>query len=667
MKIIRRKIINSIPTPCLCVLYLCTIMTTVSFTACTKDDPDPVVVTDDKPFYYDRYIDESVLPGDDFFRYVCGKWVDDTTIPVLYDQATQKMGEVTDQVLQESNDPVISTVRRLATVSETNDSACFQVLKSRIDYLSAISTQEELLAAFSQLHQWGYTPLVRQSVYVSYGGVITPLIASEWPSSLLNYPLAIHDYDLLSDYIWKLCVSLRLLGFTDERIAEIHDNALIIEEIEMDLYDYEYLYRFTEHKPRPLTRGNNKSNDLTIVCDLMGIGDLANHIELYDDKIMQIIDILLDGADESIALMRDYMILHIMGQDFKFVRRLSPNYSSNYRLLEAMKNATYHMCRVQAETVGEKILYKEQCREIMENLRTILIERIAQLDWMSDATKKEAQKKARQMTFLIGYPDQWNDEFTPVITDTTLIEAASSLRRHSADCMHKIVWRLMHTNGWDYWYNVTRFSLPNALYSPGNNQLLIMPAFITAPYFDNEQSDAALYATSYVFAHEICHGFDAGGANYDEFGNRRNWWTDEDRITFNQKQQQLITLYNQFEHYPGQPADGKKTLTENMADLGGVTLAYEAYSRHLKAQGFSGEQYDGQLRKFWISYAMTIGSDNSERNLEDLKWTYQNDNHSAPHNRVNGIVRLFDDWYRLFNVQPGDKLYLAPEDRLKIW
>ena len=114
-------------------------------------------------------------------------------------------------------------------------------------------------------------------------------------------------------------------------------------------------------------------------------------------------------------------------------------------------------------------------------------------------------------------------------------------------------------------------------------------------------------------------------------------------------------------------ACGKKTLTENMADLGGVTLAYEAYSLHLKTQGFSGEQYDEQLKKFWISYAMTAGSLNDERNIERIKWMYLYDNHSAPHNRVNGIVRLFDDWYRLFDVQPGDKLYLAPEDRVRIW
>ena len=135
---------------------------------------------------------------------------------------------------------------------------------------------------------------------------------------------------------------------------------------------------------------------------------------------------------------------------------------------------------------------------------------------------------------------------------------------------------------------------------------------------------------------------------------------------FEKKQQQMINLWSQLEAYPGQPADGKKTLDENLADLGGVTLAYEAYKRRLKAQGFSGHQLDDQLRKFWLSYAYQW-SDEFERNIEWLKWRYDTDEHSACHNRINGIARLFDDWYRLFDVKPTDALYLAPEDRVKIW
>ena len=134
----------------------------VVLTSCTHDI-DNTVVTDDKPFSYDQYMDKSVRPGDDFFRYACGKWIDDTSIPSLFNQATQNVEKVRPPLLRESNDPAVSAMRQLVLATEDDDSADFEVLKSRIDYLSAISTQEELLAAFAQLRQWGYTPLVSLS------------------------------------------------------------------------------------------------------------------------------------------------------------------------------------------------------------------------------------------------------------------------------------------------------------------------------------------------------------------------------------------------------------------------------------------------------------------------------------------------------------------------
>ena len=638
----------------------------VVLTSCT-DYIDNPVVTDDKPFSYDLYMDKSVRPGDDFFRYACGKWIDDTSIPSLSDQATQKMVEVTDQLLVKSQDPTVSAMRQLVLAARADDSADFLVLKSRIDYLSAISTQEELLAAFTQLQQWGYTPLVRLST-TDNDGVIIPLITSERPSMYLHYAMAYNDLDMLTNYAWDLCENLRNFGFTEERITEIHKNAMVIEEKEMYIYDDSNANQITRPRPQPLplTRSDDDAYYRKIFRELMGIGDLADQAMISNGEILSFFDYLLDGSDEAIAVLRDYMIFYVLGQDFVFVRRMEPDYGELTRLDEAMKFATYHMYRLLVEARGEEI-HKERCREIMEDIRTILIERIDRLDWMSSATKQEAKKKARQMKFLIGYPDQWSDEFTPVIKETTLLEAVTSLRRQSVEWIHKIAGQSTQTRAWDYYCMNHRFSLVNAWYEKAYNQLWITPAYIMAPLFDQEQNEATLYATAYVFAHEISHGFGGGGSYYDEVGNYRDWWTAEDRTAFEQKQQQMITLYNQLEAYPGQPANGEKTLNENMADLGGVTLALEAYKRRLKKQGFSGEQLDEQLRKFWLSYVMVIGADYYERNLDMLKWNYLHDSHSAGHNRINGIARLIDDWYRLYDVKPTDKLYLAPEDRVKIW
>ena len=144
----------------------------------------------------------------------------------------------------------------------------------------------------------------------------------------------------------------------------------------------------------------------------------------------------------------------------------------------------------------------------------------------------------------------------------------------------------------------------------------------------------------------------------------KNWWTEDDKQAFQQKQQQLIARFNELEQLPGVKADGEKTLSENMADLGGFALAYELWNAKQVADGLSGEALRSQQRQFFMSYADLTRRHETESSLTNQLTT---DKHSANHNRVNGIVRLTDTWYDLFGVKPGDKLYLAPADRVKIW
>lgn len=647
------------------------VMTMMSCTNDIGDNPAPAVVTDDKPFKHDKYIDSTVRPGDDFFRYACGKWIDDASLSYPLNETSNILDAAYGQMFILSDDPVMTAVRQLVAAAETDDSADRALLKSRIDYLESITTQEELLAAFSQLHQWGYMPLLRLSCFVS-NGVICPFLNTEKTSFSINNAMTVKDDKMLGDTVWELCYDLcdeeRGFGFTYDRALEIYHHALEVERLEMDTWDFWYNMRCRELRPkRNLTRNADSQQLVQQVCELMGIGELADQMSFINYQTQsKLIEMLLEGSEESIAMMRDYLICYVMGQDFLLIPSLTPHIYSDLRVKEAMTYSRHYLFRVTVEFVKEAI-HKEECVRIMEELRQLLIERIGQLDWMSEATKLEAQKKAWQMTYCIGYPDQWNEEFTLRIERTTLLEAVSGMRRQAAEQMHRLIGRDMQTHGWDYWVEDCPSWTMNAFYEPSSNQLCILPGELMAPLFDPEQSEAALYAHASTFGHEICHGFDAGGSSYDETGAMRDWWTDEDRAVFEQKQQQLIDLWNQLEHYPGQSANGQQTLNENIADLGGATLALEAYMRRIKAQGFTGQQYDEQLRKFWLSYALLRGADEAERDLEMLKNYYVTDSHSAGHNRVNGIARLIDDWYRLYDVKPSDKLYVAPEDRVKIW
>jgi putative endopeptidase len=154
------------------------------------------------------------------------------------------------------------------------------------------------------------------------------------------------------------------------------------------------------------------------------------------------------------------------------------------------------------------------------------------------------------------------------------------------------------------------------------------------------------------------------GAKYDAHGFENNWWADEDMANFKLLHQKMIDRYNELEQAPGVMADGEMTLNENIADLGGMALAYDLWNKKLQADGLSGQQLRHQQRQFFVSYADTWKSYTTDEKLIKQK---KKDKHSANHNRVNGLSRLSDDWYTLFGVEPGDKLYVAPADRVKIW
>jgi predicted metalloendopeptidase len=285
---------------------------------------------------------------------------------------------------------------------------------------------------------------------------------------------------------------------------------------------------------------------------------------------------------------------------------------------------------------------------------------------MSASTKVEARKKAEAMKFYIGYPDQWNDKLTPVVEGDVLLATVTQLRQNAVQTISSIRGRNADVLGWDLWACMAQFTTDNAFYLSTANSLVILPAWICKPRFDNDLSEAAVYAVTTTFGHEFCHGFDAGGAKYDENGYYRDWWAPVDQAAFQAKQQIMIDLFNQLEVIPGLMADGQKTLKENMADYGGQELALECYKQRLTEQGFKGTQFDEQIKKFFLSFAhIWKGEEELDQSL--LEYYYHNDNHSANHNRVNGMMRLQDDWYRLYDVKPTDKLYLAPEDRVKIW
>jgi putative endopeptidase len=216
----------------------------------------------------------------------------------------------------------------------------------------------------------------------------------------------------------------------------------------------------------------------------------------------------------------------------------------------------------------------------------------------------------------------------------------------------------------------------NACYIASGNYMNILPAYMLSPNYDPNVNDAHNYANMMAWGHEIIHGFDTDGAKFDQKGNWGSLWANEaDSQEFQKRAQQLIDYYSSFDVMPfetGLKNDGAFTVAENVADLGGFYLAYDSYVKHLKSQGFTGDQLRLQKQRFYEAYGyFWSGKWTAEhaknRTLGNESKGVEQDVHSLFRERVNGVVTNTDDWYDLFDVKPTDKLYLAPVKRIRIW
>lgn len=288
-----------------------------------------------------------------------------------------------------------------------------------------------------------------------FDGVMQPVLTVGASDPIKKGAVALYQ-PMMAQIFSSTIHAMNFANFSEERMTEICNHAVEIQELELTAaIDIFSLLKKDESQTRSRLR-RATSSDYSRVLELMGVGELADKTLIYADydeqreALDKIVDMLLAGTDESIAKMRDYMIYHVMGHDYYFIPSASKGISSNIRLSIAFNYIKYYRYRMLTEAYGKEKINKATCQAMMEEFRSILIERIGQLDWMSDATKQAAQKKAREQLYFIGYPDQWNEEFTPAIQGNTLLEVVSNMRRQSANFSHKMVGRNMKTNGWDF-------------------------------------------------------------------------------------------------------------------------------------------------------------------------------------------------------------------------
>ncbi|HTB67614.1 MAG TPA: M13 family metallopeptidase [Steroidobacteraceae bacterium] len=303
---------------------------------------------------------------------------------------------------------------------------------------------------------------------------------------------------------------------------------------------------------------------------------------------------------------------------------------------------------------------KAKMQQLVADLRAALSERIDALDWMTPETKTRAHEKLAAFTPKIGYPDTWKDYSTLVVKRDDPIGNG----RRAAQ--------------WWWDYQVARIDKPvdrsewgmtpqeiNAYYNPLNNEIVFPAAILQPPFFDPNADAAVNYgAIGAVIGHEIGHGFDDQGRKFGPDGSMRDWWTPKDAQVFNGRTARLIKEFSGFEALPGLHVNGATTIGENIGDLGGLNMAHEAYRLSLKGKpapvidGLTGDQ------RFFLAYAQVWREKYREGSLREI---VMSDVHSPARFRVNGPLPNIDAWYVAFDVKPGDKMYLIPEERVRIW
>ena len=637
-------------------------------------------------FMHEDWMDRSVKPGDSFWDFALGGWFqtrDDDDIGT-WGQMEKIIKQKLNSHLNDYDSPVAGKLMKLLTQPAPEKS---EEIKAINDFLATLKldgdvSKADLLRNFGKLTDIGCYALVSTGC-IPRGGQMTymlgpgvPYYYQEVNANITKLRSVQYNEEIEKEFKKEINFILGNLMGLDIESPDVKAKADGIYKIQKTLTDMFYSISDTDVKtgqiqlkemqPATLqslnvrTRGNEDEDLKAVFNEAFHVNE-ATYIVEEIDKVLTMVD------EYSIDTWLLYMQYYVYAR-FSSLLRYTDHYDSEtilyrIRLLFPAATIDYDLAMLMENSDPEG------CREMLEGMRRRMIERIGQLDWLGSDTKAKAQEKMKAMVFSVGRPEHlFIDDFE--ITGSTAIEAGIQYMKQLKVYQRSLAGQSAFGKAWetfvcnDVYGTIFPVTTANAFYMAKCNELVILPAYIMPEVFPADKDNAQRYAMSVVFGHELTHGFDPEGANYDAKGVKINWWTNEDMANFKLLQQKMIARYNELEQLPGVKADGEKTLAENIADQGGTALAYDLWNEKLQADGLSGEQLRHQQRQFFVSNA-----DVWRRYCTDerLAYTLKTDVHSANHNRVNGIMRLMDEWYDLFGVKPGDKLYVAPADRVKIW
>ena len=644
--------------------------------------------------------DASVKPGDDFNRYASGHWIDSYVLKdyetnygsfnELRDRAEDQVHGLIDGLAKQpglqqgSNGQKVRDYYASYMGRAARDAAGIKPLQPVLDRYAAISTKADLVAAFANSDLDGGNAPVGFGIGADRKDPDHYLVSL----SVGGLGLPDRDYYLNPDqrfarireaYVMHIQRMLAFAGVTGADAALRAQDILTLEtRLAKPQWD------------RAKKRDRDKTYNVVTFAELrkqypgfdwaawlranqMPQPDRVNNVT--PDAVQPVLDVI-DAT--PLATWRDYLSFHAIDGNAGLLSRQvdEASFEFNGKVLGGQKVQRDDWKRAVAmvggmgglgDAVGELYVaryFKPEAKAAMdtlvENLRAALRTNIEKLDWMGDATKAQAYRKLATFRPKIGYPSKWKDYSGVAISPTDLFGNALALRKYNRADDNRRIGQKTDREEW----GMTPQTV-NAYYNASFNEIVFPAAILQPPFFDVNADAAVNYgAIGAVIGHEMGHGFDDQGSKSDADGIQRNWWTDEDRARFEQRTKALGAQYDAYCPLDGQCVNGALTMGENLGDLGGISMAYTAYQLSLSGKpapvidGLSGDQ------RFFLAWAQVWKGKYRDESLLTLIKTNP---HSPVMYRANGPLRNFDPWYKAFDVKAGEKMYLAPDQRVRIW
>jgi putative endopeptidase len=666
---------------------------TVFLVSCSKkegDFQDPLITNRDT----------TVSPSVDFFHYANGGWFKKNPIPntessngifrMIGDTINAQIKDICEKsaknadAVKGSNEQKIGDFYASGMDTLAIEKAGLKPLAMEFAKIEAVNDVPSLMNTIGYLHTIGASPAF--SFYVSQDDKISSKHAVFFSQGGLG--LGSRDYyfntdeqtlKIRNEYLKHLQSMMQLLGNSPE-VSKAASNTIL--KLETDLAQNS---RKLEAMRDPIknynkmTLGQFKSLTPAIawenVLPKLGIAKLDTVIVGQPEFYKGLNKVI---SSYSIADWKTYLKWDLVNSYAAFLNNAieKQNFAFYSTIMNGVKEQKPRWKRIVEQTdgsLGELVgqVYvseylpkgsKEKLLEIGNNIRDVYADHIKKLDWMSAATKQKALQKLGKIVMKVGYPDKWKDMSMVNINRSTYCANVMATNKWSYNFMIKKYGKPVDRTEWDMYPQTY-----NAYYNPSNNEIVVPACNILVPGFEGRMpDDAILYGIigGSTFGHEITHGFDDQGSQYDDKGNLKNWWTAEDLAKFKQKTKLIVTQFNKFEPLKGKFVNGDATQGENIADLGGVVMGFEAfkkssqYKNKEKISGLTPEQ------RYFLAYGyawMVHAKD------EYLARQIMMDVHSPAQFRINGPLMNIPDFYKAFNIKPGDKMYQPDSLRVVIW